>query len=175
VILGGHGRCPHRRHGLARGTIAAIGEQTNAVTSTGSAPHTRGRSDALPPGPPLPELAQLASWLYRPSPFLSCCSERYGPTFTLRFFPETWPEPRRFDPSRFLGPEAPSPYAYLPFGGGARRCIGLAFAHYEMRIVLATVLARFHVHRVRGVTTLPERRGVTIAPSGGMPVILERR
>lgn len=89
--------------------------------------------------------------------------------------PETWPEPRRFDPTRFLGPEAPSPYAYLPFGGGARRCIGLAFAHYEMRIVLATVLSRFRVHRVRGVLTLPERRGVTLAPSEGMPVILERR
>lgn len=89
--------------------------------------------------------------------------------------PEAWPEPRRFDPTRFLGAEAPSPYAYLPFGGGARRCIGLAFAHYEMRIVLATVLARLRVHRVRGVTTLPERRGVTLAPSGGMPVILERR
>jgi len=87
--------------------------------------------------------------------------------------PTSWPEPRRFDPTRFLGAQ-PSPYAYLPFGGGVRRCIGLAFAHYEMRIVLAAVLARFHVHAVRGVDLVPERRGVTIAPSHGMPVVLER-
>lgn len=88
---------------------------------------------------------------------------------------ESWPEPRRFDPTRFLGPQQPSPYAYLPFGGGARRCIGLAFAHYEMRIVIASILARFHVHPVRGIAITPERRGVTIAPSHGMPVILEAR
>ncbi len=89
--------------------------------------------------------------------------------------PESWPEPRRFDPTRFLGAQQPSPYAYLPFGGGARRCIGLAFAHYEMRIVIATILSRFHVHPARGVDITPVRRGVTIAPSHGMPVILERR
>lgn len=89
--------------------------------------------------------------------------------------PDAWPEPRRFDPTRFLGPEQPSPYAYLPFGGGSRRCIGLSFAHYEMRIVLATVLSRFRLHRAPGVKILPERRGVTIAPSHGMPVLLERR
>jgi cytochrome P450 len=89
--------------------------------------------------------------------------------------PESWPEPRAFDPSRFLGAQPPSPYAYLPFGGGARRCIGVAFAHYEMRIVIASVLARFRVHPMRGIDITPERRGVTIAPSHGMPVILERR
>lgn len=88
--------------------------------------------------------------------------------------PQSWPEPRRFDPSRFLG-QTPSPYAYLPFGGGVRRCIGLAFAHYEMRIVLATLLARFRVYPARGVRIVPERRGVTIAPSEGTPVVLDPR
>jgi hypothetical protein len=59
----------------------ATGEQ---ASSMGAA---RARVDPLPPGPPLPELVQLASWLYRPFPFLSRCRARYGHTFSLRFFP----------------------------------------------------------------------------------------
>ena len=54
---------------------------------------------------------------------------------------DLWPEPRRFDPSRFVGKKA-DPTTYFPFGGGVRRCLGMAFASYEMKIVLATILAR---------------------------------
>jgi len=85
---------------------------------------------------------------------------------------KVWPRAARFDPSRFVDTQV-SPYAYLPFGGGVRRCIGLAFAHYEMRIVLATVLSRFRVKAQPGVHIQPKRRGVSLAPSHGMPVILE--
>lgn len=87
---------------------------------------------------------------------------------------KVWPRASRFDPSRFLDTQV-SPYAYLPFGGGVRRCIGLAFAHYEMRIVLATVLSRFRVRARGDVHIRPQRRGVSLAPSHGMPVILEGR
>src|SRR5262249_25901303 len=55
--------------------------------------------------------------------------------------PEFWPNPARFDPDRFIGLR-PSPYAFLPFGGGIRRCLGMAFALYEMKVVLAEVLRR---------------------------------
>src|SRR5262249_53549694 len=50
--------------------------------------------------------------------------------------PDIWPNPARFDPTRFLGLR-PSPYTFLPFGGGVRRCLGMAFALYEMKVVLA--------------------------------------
>ena len=56
--------------------------------------------------------------------------------------PAVYPEPDEFRPERFLGVQ-PDPYSWLPFGGGIRRCIGAAFAMYEMKLVLATLLAGF--------------------------------
>ncbi len=56
--------------------------------------------------------------------------------------PETFPEPERFLPERFLT-RTYSPFEFLPFGGGQRRCIGAAFALYEMKVVLSTLLQRF--------------------------------
>lgn len=56
--------------------------------------------------------------------------------------PEIYPEPGRFRPERFLD-RTFSPFEFLPFGGGNRRCIGAAFALYEMKIVLATLLRHF--------------------------------
>ena len=53
--------------------------------------------------------------------------------------PELYPDPDRFSPERFLGRDY-GPFEYLPFGGGSRRCLGAAFALYEMKLVLATVL-----------------------------------
>jgi cytochrome P450 len=88
--------------------------------------------------------------------------------------PRLYPDPDRFDPSRFLGVR-PNPYAWLPFGGGVRRCIGMAFALYEMRVVLRTVLATHRVRAAPGVRIRPFRRSVTMAPSNDMPMVLERR
>jgi cytochrome P450 len=53
--------------------------------------------------------------------------------------PDLYPAPDRFHPERFLGRDY-GPFEYLPFGGGARRCLGAAFALFEMKLVLATVL-----------------------------------
>lgn len=88
--------------------------------------------------------------------------------------PDLWPDPARFDPGRFLG-KKPDPSHYFPFGGGTRRCLGMAFASYEMRIVLATVLARVDLAAARGRPIRLVRRGITFAPSGGMPVIVRAR
>jgi cytochrome P450 len=55
--------------------------------------------------------------------------------------PAFWEAPAEFRPERFLGTK-PHPYAWIPFGGGGRRCIGMAFALYEMRVVLAALLPR---------------------------------
>ena len=86
--------------------------------------------------------------------------------------PELWSEPELFDPDRFVGRRV-DPYTFFPFGGGVRHCLGAALASYEMKIVLARVLSRVTLrvgsrHRVRVV-----RRGITFAPSGGVPVMRE--
>ncbi len=87
--------------------------------------------------------------------------------------PDLWPNPARFDPERFIGVR-PNPYAFFPFGGGMRRCLGAAFATYEMKIVLAQVLTRVELRAAPGYTVRTVRRTVTFAPSSGMPVVVER-
>lgn len=61
--------------------------------------------------------------------------------------PEIYPDPERFRPERFLDTRAGT-YTWIPFGGGARRCLGAAFAQYEMRVVLATLFGNYHVRPV---------------------------
>ncbi len=86
---------------------------------------------------------------------------------------DVYPEPLRFMPERFLN-EAPKTYAWLPFGGGVRRCVGGAFSMFEMRVIMRTILrgARF-----RSVTSPPEgigRSNVVFSPSLGGRVTLDR-
>lgn len=88
--------------------------------------------------------------------------------------PDLYPDPDRYDPGRFIG-KKPDPTTYFPFGGGTRRCLGMAFAAYEMRIVLATILARVDLAAAPGEPVKLVRRGITLAPSGGMPVVVSAR
>jgi len=88
--------------------------------------------------------------------------------------PARWPEPNAFKPERFLD-SRPTPYEFLPFGGGVRRCIGAAFALYEMKIVLAQVLLRVDLVAAPNYRVRVVRRAVTLAPSDGMPVVVEQR
>ncbi|XGV94587.1 MAG: cytochrome P450 [Leptolyngbya sp. BL-A-14] len=77
---------------------------------------------------------------------------------------QTYPQPDRFLPDRFLQQKF-SPSEFLPFGGGLRSCIGAAFALYEMKLVLATVLACYDLSLVQQGSIQPERRGITFVPS----------
>jgi cytochrome P450 family 110 len=87
--------------------------------------------------------------------------------------PDVYPEPDRFRPERFIGVK-PDPYRWFPFGGGIRRCIGMAFALYEMKVVLATILTRTRLRLTRPVKVV--RRTLTLAPSRGTEVeLIERR
>ncbi|EYF08416.1 cytochrome P450 [Chondromyces apiculatus] len=88
--------------------------------------------------------------------------------------PEAYPEPERFNPDRFLGKKL-SPYEFFPFGGGIRRCIGMAFALQEMKMVLATVLSRTTLRPADDGPVRPVRRSITLTPSGGCRVIMTRR
>jgi cytochrome P450 len=85
---------------------------------------------------------------------------------------DLYPEPTRFRPSRFLEREF-TPFEYIPFGGGARRCIGAAFALYEMKIVLATILRSHRLRLVSSSKVSPARRGATMGPSSGIPMLYE--
>ena len=88
--------------------------------------------------------------------------------------PDIYPEPKRFKPERFLERQF-SPYEYLPFGGGNRRCIGMAFAMFEMKLVLAKVLSRYSLELAKNSSVMPVRRGVTMAPAGGVPLVVKGR
>jgi cytochrome P450 len=96
--------------------------------------------------------------------------------WTLHRHPGYWPNPEGFDPDRFL-PEAVAArprYAYLPFGGGPRQCIGVNFALYEAKLVLATLLQRYRVELIPG-QDLSCDAAVTLRPAHGMKVQLRRR
>ncbi len=86
---------------------------------------------------------------------------------------DAYSDARQFKPERWLGVK-PDPYTWMPFGGGIRRCIGMAFAMFEMRIVLAAVVPRIRM-RLAGPPARVVRRGITLAPAGGARVILEER
>ncbi len=87
--------------------------------------------------------------------------------------PALYPEPARFNPDRFLTFK-PAPWEWLPFGGGLRRCVGAAFALYEMKMVLAALLPRVDM-RLVDANVKAKRRAVTITPAGGLPVIVTTR
>jgi cytochrome P450 len=87
--------------------------------------------------------------------------------------PDVWDEPARYNPDRFLGTKI-NPYAFFPFGGGVRRCIGAAFANFEMKIVVAHVVPRADLRIANDYRMRPVMRAVTVAPSRGVPVVLER-
>jgi cytochrome P450 len=92
----------------------------------------------------------------------------FSPYVTHRL-PEVWPEPLRFDPTRWdpAGPEyrKPGPHEYLPFGGGPHRCLGAAFATVEMTVLLEQLLARTALRletfdsRPVGLAAMRPRRG----------------
>lgn len=82
--------------------------------------------------------------------------------------------PKQFKPERFLEQKF-SPYEYLPFGGGDRGCIGMAFSMFEMKLVIATILDRFELELSDRKPVQPIRRGITIVPSGGVPVLIKSK
>ena len=88
--------------------------------------------------------------------------------------PEIYPEPDEFRPERFLDRQ-PGTYSWIPFGGGVRRCIGANFALLEMRVVLATLLARTRPRPAEAAPESPQRRLITIGPAHGAKVVLEPR
>ena len=101
--------------------------------------------------------------------------EMLAPTIYLTHHREDlYPEPKRFKPERFLEREY-STYEFLPFGGGNRRCIGYALALLELKLVLAKILTGWDLSLTSDRPILPKRRGATVAPANGVPLIVNRK
>src|SRR5438132_96774 len=88
---------------------------------------------------------------------------------------DLYPEPDDFRPERFLERNYAA-HEWFPFGGGNRLCLGMAFALYEMKVVLSTLFAQTRLARPPGSRSRPIRRGISLAPhDGAQVVVLERR
>jgi hypothetical protein len=87
---------------------------------------------------------------------------------------EAFPDPDRFDPQRFVGSKPPS-FAWIPFGGGARRCVGAVFANMEMDVVLRTVLRHFTIETTTAPGEKWHSRGVAYTPKNGGKIVVHRR
>lgn len=84
---------------------------------------------------------------------------------------QSFPQPHAFQPERFLG-RVYSPFEFLPFGGGGRRCLGAAFAQYQLKLVLAAMMRGPRLRLVSEQEVKPMVRGVAVLPAGGVPVVL---
>lgn len=88
--------------------------------------------------------------------------------------PAVYPDPDRFDPRRYIG-NKPSTFAWIPFGGGTRRCVGAAFANMEMDVVLRTVLRQFTIETTAAPGERWYCRGVAYIPKDGGRIAVRRR
>ena len=85
---------------------------------------------------------------------------------------DLYPNHKAFLPERFLKRKF-SPYEFIPFGNGSRRCVGEALAQYEMKLVVATMLSHYQFRLANNQPEIAKRRGVTLAPARGVPMVFE--
>ncbi len=92
----------------------------------------------------------------------------------LHHRPDVYPDPYAFRPERFLEAK-PGTYTWIPFGGGIRRCLGASLAMAEQRVVLEAIARRVDLRPSRPSSEWPRQRNVTMIPSRGGKVIVERK
>jgi cytochrome P450 len=87
---------------------------------------------------------------------------------------DLYPEPSRFRPERFLDRKY-GPHEWFPFGGGNRVCLGMPFALYEMKVLLATLFSQVRLERPAGARSRARRYGLVLGPDDGARMIVRRR
>lgn len=94
--------------------------------------------------------------------------------YVMHRHPQWWSDPQRFDPSRFIGASDRPKFAYFPFGGGSRICIGEGFAWTEGVTILTTIAERWKLRlaQTEPVAPLPT---ITLRPKGGIRIRLQSR
>lgn len=85
---------------------------------------------------------------------------------------DLYPNPQEFRPERFLERKY-SPYEFIPFGNGVRRCMGEALAIYELKLALATIVLNYQLELADQQPEVPCRRGVTLAPARGVKMVMK--
>ncbi len=93
-----------------------------------------------------------------------------GCMYLLHQREDLYPNYKQFKPERFLEHQF-SPFEFMPFGAGARSCIGNALAIFEMKLVLATILSRYQLRLADNRPEIPQRRSITLAPAGGVKMV----
>ncbi|TMK56329.1 MAG: cytochrome P450 [Actinobacteria bacterium] len=88
--------------------------------------------------------------------------------------PDLYPAPNEFRPERFLS-APPTPAAWLPFGGGPRRCLGASFARLQMNLILRRLFQRLSLEAVSAMREPVQRRGIVLAPANGAEVVVTKR
>jgi cytochrome P450 len=176
ALLSRHPRVAER---LRAELAARLGGRSPTASDATALPYTRGvLNETLRLHPP----AYLLNRHVRADDVIEGCRVHRGgsvvvPVTLLHRLPEYWERPDEFLPERWLDAEAEKRrprFAYLPFGGGPRLCIGNAFSLMEATLVLATLAQRFEARLVGGEMPAPEYQ-VLARPAGDVPMILSPR
>ncbi len=85
---------------------------------------------------------------------------------------DLYPNSKQFKPERFLERQY-TPYEFIPFGGGIRLCLGYALAMLEMKLVIASIISKYNLELADNKPIKPMRRGGTLTPSNGVPLVLK--
>ncbi len=96
----------------------------------------------------------------------------YGSIYSVHQREDLYPEPKKFKPERFLERQF-SPYEFIPFGGGARRCIGMALAQLEMKLILTKIVTSLDLDLIDNGEIKPQRRGLVTGPNRPIQMLVK--
>jgi cytochrome P450 len=121
----------------------------------------------------LPEVARVLVSPLEVSGYKFSAGEWVGVSImAIHHDPELYPEPGRFIPERFIG-HTFSPFEFLPFGGGHRRCLGSGLSDFEMRIALADVITHWEFEPVGVEHEI--RHDIAMGPKHGVRLFIKSR